>query len=1256
MIENQDLESISDDSGHTLFYRLNLQENPKDLPLLVVLHDHESTATKFIYDGWNVLAPLDNFGYLGKGSWWLGENGNFFLRDLLQKLIKEVSIKYNCENNIYFYGSSMGGYGAILHGILSNARAVYANVPQIKFFNSTYFKLNLTKNANTIFNKNEDLPIENNLLDVLDKYKSRKLPIFFLCENMIQDSRVYNNYLQEHTMAFANKCIENKIKIHLELLPQSGHTKNYGLKEVLKKFEKFVPFKVDKMCNLKKKFTLTSNNWFENKKEKYNKVTYSKDRINLDLNFNIDSNPYYLVSGSSSTSSVDENSKTYDISSCDKFVFIFNIDFNNNCEFKFYILQFDHDGKKIDTKSFSLKNGTNEINYSKTPNAKYLKVAFRVHSNTNKNINIQISKFVFGLDKINNNISSFEIYDYGKNNNINDFNPIIKFNQYLHHKMQLDKFKIDILSHYKRDSNKLVVFYNGAVNVKKTPSPVFQRWSWLEKLPYSAIIISDPTILEMQKKYNDETLIGWYQGSFDNFILKEINEFIKSIISKLDISSDNVVFYGSSAGGFASLVSSVMLKGSKACVVNPQIDIMKYHKSHSEKLLDHLNITNVKEKFQQKEKDINIISLLKDEQVFPQVFYKQNKLDELHYSKHYLAFKELYKQQNQLKNLHSEIIEDNRGHSAIPKYDEAKIDIDKTFEIYPSINDETTIDKIILKEMLDIQLFTLVNNKSTLDSFTPRKDTLPFEIILPLDWNIDPYSDRNWCYQLHAWRMIDHKFFEYEKNKNISKLMECLPILEDWERYTIFENHKTEMTWNDMATGLRALKIGFIINRLFTEDTIHLISDSNKYMLIREAKKHIEELNSQKISLNNHGIFQVHGLLVLAWLLDDKKSIDYALMHMNNLINQQFYPEGIHSENSDDYHWFIYATFNDIMKFEPYKNDENIQTIMKNAEECKIWTVFPNNQSLMIGDSSDSIRKVINKPLDNKDNIIIKYFRDSGYLFIRSTFQTLAKESSMLFFQTAYKNKTHRHSDDFNILLYEYGKNILVDSGKYAYENNNNRRYAVSTKAHNCVSIDNINYEFKGKDTYESVLEYAKYEDYIYKIKTSIYRNKMEVTHNRNIIYKPKEFCIVIDMLISKKKRNYDQFWHFHQDLELMREKDYFTTDINDTISMKIEPTIVNLDKFNTKIGNDKLNIKLMKGQTEPELQGWRSLKYKEMIENYALQNSVKAKKALLITKFIFTDKSSNENDLNISIHKKKSKIICHLASKSLEIDSNIIL
>ena len=836
-LQSVGLEFISDKYGNKLKYRLNLSKEPKGLPLFVVLHGHGSVATRFQHEGWNVLAPHDNFGHEGKGVWWLGEDNNFFLRDLLQQLIKEVSDKYECKNNIYFYGSSMGGYGAIYHGILSNARAIYANVPQIVLHGSTYFNHYLKNHLKKVISPKKKLPIENNLIKFLESHQDKELPIFFLCENMMDAGvKAYDNYVQEQALAFSNKCIELNKKCHLELLPQSGHTKNYGLKEVLAKFERYAP--------------------------------------------------------------VDNSTQT------------------------------------------------NEV-------------------------------------------------------------------------------KSDI----------------------------------------------------------DET-------------------------SKL-VSSDT---------------------------------------------------------------------------------------------------KALKKQ-------------------------------------------STKAD--ILEKIIPSKLFSFTGNESNLCDFKPRKDTKSFKLKCPLDWSIDPFSDRNWCFQLHAWRMMDKVLINYEKKRNDTVIMDCMKVMMDWKRYTIDEKQETKFTWYDMSTGLRALKLAYFGSKVFHSDMQINISDEERKTLLFLMKKHVAVLRRQRISPNNHGIFQVHGLLMLSWLLDDEKALNYALKEMEKLVEQQFYKDGFHVENSDKYHGFVLSAFSNILDFEVYKSDKFIQSMIKNAEDCMKWTVFPDNHALLIGDTDDKARNIVFEKEDSNE-VLMKFFKDSGYFFIRSSFGVSKDKASMLFLQTAYKNNTHRHADDFNVLLYEYGVNILVDAGQHSYDyKSKERMYVVSTRAHNTLMIDDKNYKTEGKEFYSSALSFYDENDGVYTIKTSLYRKREKVEHSRIIIYKPKEFFIVIDKLDSKVLKKYTQLWHFHETLEIEKKNKGFSSKINKQIEMSINPLVIDLEKEDSSFETSS-DLDLVKGKETPELQGWRSLKYRTIIENYAMSHTIHAKKALLLTSFLFAQ--NTQSDMNITLDKKLEKINCIIESKLYNIKLKIEL
>ncbi|HDL5661931.1 TPA: hypothetical protein PXE23_002596, partial [Mannheimia haemolytica] len=130
---------IQDEQGRKLYYVLRLAKNPKEARTLFILHGHQhnARASSFSDENWNVVCPIDNFGYEQCGSWWLGENNDFFVKALMLRLINNIK-EITGSHRLYFWGSSMGGYGSILYGLLTGAEAIFAHIPQIKLRNTKY--------------------------------------------------------------------------------------------------------------------------------------------------------------------------------------------------------------------------------------------------------------------------------------------------------------------------------------------------------------------------------------------------------------------------------------------------------------------------------------------------------------------------------------------------------------------------------------------------------------------------------------------------------------------------------------------------------------------------------------------------------------------------------------------------------------------------------------------------------------------------------------------------------------------------------------------------------------------------------------------------------------------------------------------------------------------------------------------------------------------------------------------------------------
>jgi len=212
------------------------EKNSSDAPTLIILHGHGNyPPARARYTDWNVFNPLDNNGFDGLGSWWIGENGDKYTIELFDKALEAALSRVGQtidSSRLFIYGSSMGGYGALLHGCRINAIGVYANVPQIQLLNSTYSRLGMKKYFRPIFSEDKG-DLHNDLRTFLSEYT--KHPMYFLCENRFGQE----NYLQEQCMSFVKFLEQKDLNYHLEIIPKVGHSKNRRISEVKQLFQKY---------------------------------------------------------------------------------------------------------------------------------------------------------------------------------------------------------------------------------------------------------------------------------------------------------------------------------------------------------------------------------------------------------------------------------------------------------------------------------------------------------------------------------------------------------------------------------------------------------------------------------------------------------------------------------------------------------------------------------------------------------------------------------------------------------------------------------------------------------------------------------------------------------------------------------------------------------------------------------------------------------------------------------------------------------
>lgn len=254
----------------------------------------------------------------------------------------------------------------------------------------------------------------------------------------------------------------------------------------------------------------------------------------------------------------------------------------------------------------------------------------------------------------------------------NEFNAIIRNNDssiaegldqefYLAYRNILFPFSLSL-----KKSEKFVVFLPGAFNINE-PKPKFQRKSYFKDLSYTCLSCFDPTL------FMDPNLsLGWFQGNKNNFYIEYLTSLLLQIINDLGIENKNILFFGTSAGGFSALKVAQSFPASNVYLGNIQTDILKYYKNPVAKMLE-ICFPNVLASNQESHR-FDVF----DSNVNLNIFYAQNIRDEFHYENHYLPYVEFSK--NKIIN-HEFVVYDHieSKHKPISKQFELDI-IRKIFE------------------------------------------------------------------------------------------------------------------------------------------------------------------------------------------------------------------------------------------------------------------------------------------------------------------------------------------------------------------------------------------------------------------------------------------------------------------------------------------------------------------------------------------------------------------------------------------------
>lgn len=455
-----------------------------------------------------------------------------------------------------------------------------------------------------------------------------------------------------------------------------------------------------------------------------------------------------------------------------------------------------------------------------------------------------------------------------------------------------------------------------------------------------------------------------------------------------------------------------------------------------------------------------------------------------------------------------------------------------------------------------------------------RKRNYPAINLRPgeIPWIRSLELSRSWSFEIHSWNPLDSLLIAYSRRPDRQYLERALAVAVEWIDLFDDGSRPHPFAWYDMAVGLRAARLAFLIDAYGRLDDS---ADEVVRRLLVSVFRHRDVLSKDEFIQfhNNHGFYQAAGQAAmgkrLLFLPGMREASDQASERLTRMLDQQFTSEGVHKEHSPDYHRMVVRTVDTLISSGLFDTEALIDRYVQ-MEDTLSWFVYPDGVLVNFGDTdarkltvkpeaakrswhTERMRWAVSRGKVGRSKVSgYKAFPESGYYVVReASSATEARELDSYFaFNAAFHSRAHKHSDDLSFVLYELGEPILIDSGRYGYfgklssdsplwkrgfwYSDPHRIYVESTRAHNCVEIDRTSHDRRSRQPYGSALLHHGFQSGVYFCEAHVYYER-SIRHARVLAYRPREWLVVFDWLWDNRKEvhEFTQYFNFGPTLQM---------------------------------------------------------------------------------------------------------------------------
>lgn len=488
----------------------------------------------------------------------------------------------------------------------------------------------------------------------------------------------------------------------------------------------------------------------------------------------------------------------------------------------------------------------------------------------------------------------------------------------------------------------------------------------------------------------------------------------------------------------------------------------------------------------------------------------------------------------------------------------------------------------------------------------------PVKLEPGVEWDAVCASNRSWAFQLHAWDALEPTLAAFDLTGELRYLDFSVAVAIDWARRYRDVGAEDSFAWYDMAIGLRAVRLAFLVDRACRTDR-YALADLATLVATIDTHRQVFADDARFAAHSNHGLYFAVGQLVLSecfeWLPGMAHAREQSRERLLRMATTQFTCEGVHAEHSPDYHRMVLETLV-CMYRSGALHHEMLEEMITRSDRALAAFVLPNGRIAMLGDSPGRFidASAADRALSEEAAFLfsrgsrgtpphspVEVYPVSGYAVARGAWRLPEDwgNGSYLLLDAAFHSRVHKHADDQSLIWYDRGAEILVDAGRFGYLGRSangspewldgfwysdpRRMYVESTRAHNCVEIDGRNYARRGVAPYHSAIRRTSTDGGITLFESSV-RHWQTILHRRMLVYLASEWLLVVDDVGDESGEPHDlrQRFHFAPELDVRAEDSRLVT--------AVESSTLHV----LSLSGDEL-IAPVRGVSEPELLGWIS-------------------------------------------------------------------